>query len=100
MSMKRRKRRRKPNQDSKRADQITINGETRNTANPAETQVEPNLRIFRVLSRRPPVANRPSQVPRLPLGPTGARIPATRSLLWLKWWRLTPAREPMLACVI
>ncbi len=39
--MKRRKRRRKPNQDSKRADQITINGETRNTANPAETQVEP-----------------------------------------------------------
>jgi len=39
--MKRRKRRRKPNQDSKRAEQITIHGETRNTANSAETQVEP-----------------------------------------------------------
>jgi len=39
--MKRRKRKRKPNQDSKRAEQITIRGETRNTANSAETQVEP-----------------------------------------------------------
>jgi len=38
--MKRRKRRPKPNQDSKRADQVTIHGETRNTANSSETQVE------------------------------------------------------------
>jgi len=39
--MKRRKRRPKPNQDSRRADQATIQGEPRNTANSAETQVEP-----------------------------------------------------------
>jgi hypothetical protein len=40
MKRKRRKRRPKPNQDSKRADQVTIHGKTRDTANPPETQVE------------------------------------------------------------
>ena len=38
--MKRRRRRRKPHQDSKRADQVTVHGETRNPANSAETQLE------------------------------------------------------------
>ena len=41
MKRKRRKRRPKPNQDSKRADQISIHGETLNTANSAETPMEP-----------------------------------------------------------
>src|SRR5882724_1374567 len=40
MKRKRRKRRPKPNQDSKPADQV-IHGEAPNTANSAETQVEP-----------------------------------------------------------
>jgi hypothetical protein len=39
--MKRKRRKRKPLQDSKRPDQITIHRETRNTANSPETQVEP-----------------------------------------------------------
>jgi hypothetical protein len=40
--MKRRKRRPKPNQDSKQAaDQVTVHGEVRNIANSVETQVEP-----------------------------------------------------------
>ena len=41
MKRKPRKRKPKPIQDSKRPDQATIHGETRNTANPVETPVEP-----------------------------------------------------------
>ncbi len=41
MKRKRRKRGPKPTQDSKLTEQVTISGETRNTANSAETQVEP-----------------------------------------------------------
>ena len=40
MKRKRRNRKPKPIQDSKRADQVTIQGETLDTANPAETQGE------------------------------------------------------------
>lgn len=41
MKRKRRKRRPKPNQNSKQADQVTNHGETLDTANPTETQVKP-----------------------------------------------------------